>query len=83
MLSYYRYWQAVKRLEQSTETLKLMAPDVPDMVQAQHEMIGLEVDYYRETSKKFTIFLLTLTTFCVSLGYLINKGIIDVQKFIG
>jgi len=48
------------------------------MLEAQSDMLELEVEHFRETSKKFTIFLLTLVTFCVSLGYLINKGIINV-----
>lgn len=78
MLSYYRYWQAVKRLEQSTETLKLMAPDVPDMVRAQHEMIEREVEYYREQSTKCTIFLLTLMMFTGTMVILFTKGIADV-----
>lgn len=78
MLSYYRYWQAVKRLEQSTETLKLMAPDVPDMVQAQHEMIGLEVDYYREQATKCTVLLLTTIAFAVTMVILFTKEIFNV-----
>lgn len=78
MLSYYRYWQAVKRLKQSNETLQLMAPDVPDMVQAQHEMIQLEVDYYRERSTKCTVFLLTTIVFAVTMVILFYKDIIHV-----
>jgi hypothetical protein len=53
------------------------------MLEAQKDMLELEVEHFRETSKKFTIFLLTLATFCVSLGYLIIKGIIDAHTFIG
>jgi hypothetical protein len=78
MLSYYRYWQAVNRLKQSAETLTLMAPDVPDMVQAQHEMIQLEVDYYREQSTKCTVLILTSIAFIVTMLVLVNKGIFNV-----
>jgi hypothetical protein len=83
MLSYYRYWQAKKSLEGAKRTIELMDDSSNYMLEAQKDMLELEVEHFREASKKFTIFLLTLTTFCVSLGYLINKGIIDVQKFIG
>lgn len=55
-----------------------MAPDVPDMVQAQHEMIGLEVDYYREQSTKCTVLLLTIIAFAVTMVILFTKGIANV-----
>ena len=83
MIPYYYLWQAKKSLEGAKKTIELMDDSSNYMLEAQKDMLELEVEHFRETSKKFTIFLLTLTTFCVSLGYLINKGIIDVQKFIG
>ena len=55
-----------------------MGDSTNNMLEAQSDMIELEVEHFRETSKKFTIFLLTLAIFCVSLGYLINKGIFNV-----
>jgi hypothetical protein len=84
MLSYYYcYWQASRRVKESFKTVVAMQPDVPPMVEAQHEMNILELEYFRDEAKKFTIFLLTLVTFCVTLTYLIDKGIIDVYKIIG
>jgi hypothetical protein len=78
MLSYYHYWQAVKRLESSSKTLELMQPDVPDMVQAQHEMIERELEYYREESQKFTIILLILFLFCGTILILFTQGLFYV-----
>ena len=83
MIPYYYLWQAKKSLELNKETIKMMGDSTNYMLEAQKDMLELEVEHFRETSKKFTIFLLTLLVFCVSLGYLINKGIIDVYKFIG
>ena len=83
MIPYYYLWQAKKSLEGAKKTIELMGDSTNYMLEAQKDMLELEVEHFRETSKKFTIFLLTLLVFCVSLGYLINKGIIDVYKFIG
>jgi hypothetical protein len=83
MIPYYYLWQAKKSLELNRETIKMMGDSTNYMLEAQRDMLELEVEHFREQSAKFTIFLLTLATFCVSLGYLIIKGIIDVQKFIG
>jgi hypothetical protein len=60
MISLYRYWYARRRLNQSYQTLAMMAPDVPPMVEAQHEMICYEVNYYKHQVQKNTIILLTL-----------------------
>jgi hypothetical protein len=83
MIPYYYLWQAKKSLELNKETIKMMGDSTNYMLEAQKDMLELEVKHFRETSKKFTIFLLTLATFCVSLGYLIIKGIIDAHTFIG
>jgi hypothetical protein len=83
MIPYYYLWQAKKSLELNKETIKMMGDSTNYMLEAQSDMLELEVEHFRQTSKKFTIFLLTLATFCVSLGYLITKGIIDVHKIIG
>ena len=83
MIPYYYLWQAKKSLELNKETIKMMGDSTNYMLEAQRDMLELEVEHFRETSKKFTIFLLTLATFCVSLGYLIIKGIIDAHTFIG
>ena len=78
MIPYYYLWQAKKSLELNKETIKMMGDSTNYMLEAQSDMLELEVEHFRETSKKFTIFLLTLVIFCVSLGYLINKGIFNV-----
>jgi len=78
MIPYYYLWQAKKSLELNKETIKMMGDSTNYMLEAQSDMLELEVEHFRETSKKFTIFLLTLAIFCVSLGYLINKGIFNV-----
>lgn len=78
MLSYYRYWQALKRLESSQKTIKMMEPDVPNMVQAQHEMIQREMKYYQEESHKFTIILLTLVVFFSIMLILYTQGMFHV-----
>jgi hypothetical protein len=83
MIPYYYLWQAKKSLEGAKKTIELMGDSTNYMLEAQKDMLELEVEHFYEQSAKFTIFLLTLLVFCVSLGYLINKGIIDVYKFIG
>lgn len=78
MISYYRYWQALKRFESSQKTINMMEPDVPNMVLAQHEMIQREVEYYREESNKFTLIVLTLATFVGIMLILYTQGMIHV-----
>ena len=83
MIPYYYLWQAKRLLAGAKKTIELM--DDPDnyMLEAQKDMLELEVEHFREQSAKFTIFLLTLAVFCVSLVYLIDKGIFDVHKIFG
>lgn len=78
MIPYYYLWQAKKSLALNKETIKMMGDSTNYMLEAQSDMLELEVEHFRETSKKFTIFLLTLAVFCVSLYYLYIKGIINV-----
>ena len=78
MLSYYHYWQALKRLESSQKTIEMMEPDVPNMVQAQHEMIQREMEYYREESNKFTIIMLTFCAFIGIMLILYTQGMFHV-----
>ena len=78
MIPYIGYYNAKKSLEMAKETIKLM--DDPDnyMLEAQRDMRELELEYYRVECTKFTYKLLTVVVFCVSLLYLIDKGIINV-----
>jgi hypothetical protein len=78
MISLYRYWYAKKRLKQSFETLSLMAPSVPPLVEAQHEMICCEVNYYKHRIQKFAIIWLTLILIVVIMFTLYAKGYINV-----
>ena len=78
MIPYYYLWQAKKSLALNKETIKMMDDPSNYMLEAQKDMLELEVEHFRETSKKFTIFLLTLAVFCVTLSYLYLKGIINV-----
>jgi len=78
MIPYVGYYQAKRSLALAKETIKLMNDPDNYMLEAQKDMLELEVEHFRETSIKFTIFLLTLSVFCVSLLYLIHKGIFHV-----
>jgi len=77
MISLYRYWYAKKRLSQSFQTLAMMAPNVPPMVEAQHDMICWEVNYYKHRVQKIAILWLTLIVIGVIL-YPYLKGYINV-----
>jgi hypothetical protein len=79
MLSYYKLWDAKRRLVESNKTVAVLRPDVPPMIKAQNDMLRLEVDYYRFESKKFTIWAV-LTIFIISsiMTYLMLKGYINV-----
>jgi hypothetical protein len=48
------------------------------MLEAQKDMLELEVEHFREQSVKFTIVLLTVVVFCVTLVYLFDPGIFHV-----
>lgn len=70
MIPYVGYIQAKKSLALAKETIKMMGDSTNYMLEAQKDMLELEVEHFREASKKFTIFLLTLVVFCVTLGLL-------------
>jgi hypothetical protein len=78
MIPYVGYIQAKKSLALAKETILMMGDSTNYMLEAQKDMLELEVEHFREASKKFTIFLLTVVVFCVSLYYLYIKGIINV-----
>lgn len=78
MIPYYYLWQAKKSLALSKETIKMMGDSTNYMLEAQKDMLELEVEHFRVQSAKCTIFLLTLLVFCVTLYYLYIKGIINV-----
>jgi len=78
MIPYYYLWQAKKSLALSKETIKMMGDSTNYMLEAQKDMLELEVEHFRVQSAKCTIFLLTVAVFCVSLYYLYIKGIFHV-----
>jgi len=80
MTPYYYLWQAKQSLKGAKVAIKLMGGenDCQPMLLGQRDMLELEVEHFRGQSIKFTIFLLTLAVFCVSLYYLHTKGIINV-----
>jgi lipopolysaccharide export LptBFGC system permease protein LptF len=78
MIPYIDYINAKKSLAMAEETIRMMNDPDNYMLEAQRDIRQLEVEYYRETSVKFTIVLLTVAVFCVSLYYLYLKGIINV-----
>lgn len=78
MIPYIGYIQAKKSLALAKETIHMMGDSTNYMLEAQKDMLELEVEYFREQSRKFTIRLLTLVIFCVILGYLYKVGVINV-----
>jgi hypothetical protein len=78
MIPYYYFWQAKKSLDGAKKTIEMMGDSSNYMLEAQRDMLELEVEHFRIQSKKFTGFLLILTVFCVTLWYLIDKGIFHV-----
>ena len=78
MKSLYYYWQALNLAEESLKTVVAMQPDVPPMVQAQHEMNMLQLEYFREEAEKFTKRSLTVIMCCIIIAVLYLKGYINV-----
>jgi hypothetical protein len=78
MIPYIDLYDAKKSLELAKETIKLMDDPSNYMLEAQKDMLELEVEHFCEQSKKFTVFLLTIAVFCSTLYYLCIKGIINV-----
>jgi len=78
MIPYYYLWQSKQSLAGAKKTIELMGDSSNYMLEAQRDMLELEVEHFREQSRKFTIFLLTVAVFCVTLYYLNSKGIFHV-----
>jgi hypothetical protein len=72
MIPYYYLYIAKQSLAGAKKTIVLMGgeDECQPMLLGQRDMLELEVEYYREQSAKFTIGLLTVATFCVTLGIL-------------
>jgi hypothetical protein len=78
MIPYIGYIQAKRSLALAKETIAMMGDSTNYMLEAQKDMLELEVEHFREASVKFTIVLLTVIVFCVTLVYLFDKGIFHV-----
>jgi hypothetical protein len=72
MIPYYYLYIAKQSLIGAKKTIVMMGgeDECQPMLLGQRDMLELEVEYYREQSKKFTIRLLTVVVFCVTLGLL-------------
>jgi hypothetical protein len=70
MISYYKYYQALCKCEESLKTVIAMQPDVPDMVMAQYEMDKMAMNYWKEKAEKSTKYSFTFLVFCVTLAIL-------------
>lgn len=75
MIPYIGYYQAKKSLIGIKQTIRAMNDPDNYMLEAQRDMLELEVDYFREESTKFTIKLLIVVVFCVILLYLYMTGV--------
>ena len=75
MIPYVGYYQAKKSLDGIKQTIRAMNDPDNYMLEAQRDMLELEVDYFREESVKFTGKLLTVVVFCVTLSYLYMTGV--------
>lgn len=78
MIPYINYINAKRSLKLAKETIRMMGDSSNYMLEAQRDMLELEVEHFRELSVKFTIVLLTLVTFCVTLTYLYKTGVFNV-----
>ena len=66
MFAYLHYRSAKARLKQSNETIAMMGgwDECQPMLQGQHEMVQLEMEYYKSEYKK----TLRIVLFCVTLA---------------
>ena len=78
MLPYYYLHQAKQRLAVAIETIEMMGgeDECQPMLLGQRDMLELEVQYYREESDKFTIYLLIFITFIGIMLVMHTKGFI-------
>jgi len=78
MIPYYYLHQAKQRLVVAIETIEMMGgeDECQPMLLGQRDMLELEVQYYRDESDKFTIYLLIFLTFVGIMLVLPLKGFI-------
>ena len=80
MRSYYYLHEAKQRLVNAKKTIELMGgeDECQPMLLGQRDMLELEVEYYQQSSKKFTIISLTIISIGVILYLLYVNGVFNV-----
>lgn len=78
MISYYKYWQAIKKYTETMKTVEAMHPDVPPWMMAQSEMDEMVMKYWQEKSEKFTKYFLIFLMVFVIIVTAYFKGYINV-----
>ena len=80
MIPYYYLHEAKQRLVNAKKTIELMGgeDECQPMLLGQRDMLELEVEYYRQSSKKFTAITLTIVLIGVILYLLYTNGVINV-----
>ena len=76
MIPYVGYIQAKRSLKLAKETIKLMNDPNNYMLEAQKDMLEMEVEHFRESSIKFTTILLLAVVICVIMYILVRYGVI-------
>ena len=79
MISYYKYWQALNKLEESIKTVNALQTDVPPMVMAQYEMDELAMKYWKEEAENFTKYSMIFFIATAVLGYAYTLGVFHVK----
>lgn len=74
MIPYYYLYEAKQRLVGAKKSIVMMGgeDECQPMLLGQRDMLELEVEYYQEQSKKFTIGLLLGIIFCVIMYYYVE-----------
>ena len=80
MIPYYYLHEAKQRLANAKKTIELMGgeDECQPMLLGQRDMLELEVEYYQQSSKRFTIISLTIVSIGVILYLLYTNGVINV-----
>jgi uncharacterized protein with GYD domain len=80
MIPYYYLHEAKQRLVNAKKTIDMMGgeDECQPMLLGQRDMLELEVEYYRQSSKKFTAITLTIVSIGVILYLLYTNGVINV-----
>lgn len=78
MIPYIGYIQAKKSLALAKETIVMMGDSTNYMLEAQKDMLELEVEHFRTASIKFTAGLLFTGVICVIMYVLFRYGVLNV-----